>query len=69
MSAVACGSAGTKKNATSGLASLMRCTNGTKSGFCGGIRTEPMICPPPSVKPLVNEASESWPGIKSLTAV
>ena len=29
----------------------------------------PMICPPPSVKPLVNEASESWPGMKSLTAV
>ena len=26
-------------NATSGLASLIRCTNGTKSGLAGGIRT------------------------------
>jgi len=37
-----------------------------KSGFCGGIRIRPrMILPPPSEKPLVNDASESWPGMKS----
>ncbi len=60
---------GIHRKATSGLASLMRCTNGAKSGFCGGKRTAPTIWPPPSVKPLVKEASESCPGMKSLTAV
>ena len=61
--------AGGQINATSGLASLMRCTNGAKSGLVVGKRTEPSIFSPASVQPLVKAASVSWPGMKSLTAV
>ena len=68
MIAVACLPAGTNTKIASGLASLTRCMNGTKSGFASGMRTSPTILPPPSVKPLVNAAWASWPGPKSLTA-
>ena len=60
--------AGTKTNSASGLASLTRCRNGAKSEVGGGMRTVPIIFPPPSVKPLVKPSCASWPGPKSATA-
>ena len=67
--AVAWVPAGTKIKATCGLASLMRRTNGVKSGLAGGNRSAPSILPPASVNALVKAASASCPAIKSVTEV
>ena len=62
MNAMLCSPAGTKMKTASGLASLMRCTNGAKSGLRSGTRTESTTVPPAAVNASLKPFSESTPG-------
>src|SRR4029078_71063 len=53
----------------SGFASLIRSTNGEKSGLASGVRTDPTISPPFALKPRSKYCSPSLPGAQSVTIV
>ena len=62
MNATAVSPAGVKMNTASGLASLIRWTNGANSGFLSGTRNAPTTSPPFAVNTFLNVASASRPG-------
>ena len=54
VNAIGCAPPGMKMKIASGLRSLARCTKAEKSGLATGMRTEPTISPPASLKPCWN---------------
>ena len=60
--AIPCSPAGTKMKTASGFASFARCTNGAKSGFRSGTRTDPTTWPPCAENDLRKAFSASMPG-------
>src|SRR5438034_1007050 len=62
MNATAVSPAGVKMKTASGLASLIRWTNGANSGFLSGTRSDPITSPPFAANTFLNVVSASSPG-------